>query len=597
MTKATTTTSLEDSLFEKTRNTNGWTPLVYPVSALCVNDDDSSTTSKNPCFPLEKNVLRAAVRELLILDQSVDAKTLEVASETTKFRDATTGNDAAVVGPLYLGHLDPSRWQVIARSNEKSARKKRKIKPDRKIPIEKKKKKTRIDDGRYVPSEQGQGAVERAENDSSFPRTEQQVENAEALTAVIVQRSYSVPDASFTDTVKTVEGPRNVVPRKVSDADAADNNIASLSLDNNDTTIKRLDGTYGNRDISRFYNLQNRTVISEKTPPFLEVSIASEFVLRNLAHQMTLKLVESFHDRTLRMFLGYKSSTLKRDRLLTVLSEYLFDVSHAMYAWKETERELLSEGEGASDDESLLQKRILDTLFDSRALRKIGGFDDSSLLPHALSICRLAEGGISWRAFAKTKGGQALLRHHRNGKPLLAGQKRRGQRVRTRIAVGSCDSSEAESRSRSSSITSYDAVEFKRDANVGDGIVDSVHEELWTAEREASLQMPDVLNVSLRKETSGSWGVLLSKEGDMCVVVRAPERQQYKAPGLKIGDVILSVGNELQASDGSERRDWFRFVVQKFKSSNELELVIRRVGSAHSIVSDDSSRGEPAAEN
>lgn len=569
------------TLVEKTRQTNGWTPLVYPALALKVSPDET-----NPCFPLEKNVLLATARELLILDGSITAETLELSTETTKFLN---GKDT-VEGLLYLRHVDPKRWNVLPEKNKSLDKGKKKKRASSVMSSSMPNKKVKTNNGSKTSAsdveEQGTSSEDLVE--TSCQHANDKVADAEALAELLVERSCHVPDNNIEhlNTVQTLATDKSI--RKVSDADIESNNT-SLTV-YNDNAIKRLDETYSSTDISRFYDIRSRSMTAKETPPFLEVSIASEFVLRDLAQEMTRKLTESFDDKTLRMFLGYKSSTLKRDRLLSVLSEYIFDVSHAMYAWKQTEQEV--QGETLGD--TAVEQRILRTLFDSRALRKIGGFENSSLLPHALSISRLVEKDVSWREFAKTQRGKELLQHHREGKPWVAGQKRRGQRARTRNVVSSSDNSEAGPRSRSSSITSYDAPESKQ--NVETGVIETIYEELWSEERQASLQMPDVLHVPLRKATTSSWGVLLSKEGDMCVVVRAPA--ESGKDGLKIGDVVLSVGNESSTiSNREERQDWFRFVVNKFKSNDELDLIVRRVGSGQTVVSDDSSLGDKADEN
>lgn len=320
---------------------------------------------------------------------------------------------------------------------------------------------------------------------------DEKLPNAEALVDVIARRSYNIEPAASPS--KTAEGLRNL--RKVSDADI--DNATSVAP-HSDDSIKHLAATYeyGCNEISRFYDIRSRSMIAKKTPAFLEVSIASEFVLRDMAREITRNLVESFHDETWRIYLGYKSSALKRDRLLAVLAEILFDVSYAMIAWKQTEEELQSQ----RLTNSKLDQRILSTLFDSRALRKIGGFHDSSLLPHALSICRLAKKGVSWEDFAETEKGEALLQHHVDGKAMLAGQKRRDARVRTRKVVSSSNNCETRRRSRSSSISSYGTMEHKRDgAHVTIG--DQSRVEFWGEGQQASL-MPDALPVSMRKPAS-----------------------------------------------------------------------------------------------
>jgi hypothetical protein len=393
-------------------------------------------------------------------------------------------------------------------------------------------------------------------------------------------------------------------PRKVSDADSDE--ITSLNQHIAEISYK-VDESYGEKDISRFFDIGNRntsgslTVVRKDIPSLVEVSIASEATLRSLAYSFTRKLTESFDDKTLRMFLGYKSSALKRDRLLYVLSEYFFDVSHATFAWKQTEKELQAEetASATEDDSELLEKRILRTLFDHRALRKIGGFDASSLLPHALSISRLRLEGVTWEQFAETASGQILLQHHREEKSLTVGQRRRGQRVRSRL--GSIDSSEGGSRSRSSSISiaSSDGMEKVR-GEAGKGASDmtaALQVETWNEQRHLSFQMPDVLHISLRKTPDRSWGILLSKEGQMCVVVRAPETTNDSSC-LKIGDVIISIMDNKQETGeratGKEKRDWFRRVVNLFKEHDELDLIVRRVGSARNMFQDDSFLGGDA---
>lgn len=528
-----------------TRQTSGWAPLVYPASALSATDNDSKT---NPWFPLEENVLRAAIREMLILDDCVNSETLVLSLENVKFRGGMVGKRSVTSsgGP---------------------------------------KKKTKMNNrkGKKEPSK-NEIDEETEASDDSCKHTEEKLPNAEALVDVIVQRSHD--HAADATPFKTAETLRN--PRKVSDADC---DFATSTSRHMNDAIKRLDATYDSSEISLVYNIRNRSMIVEETPVFLEVSIASESVLRELARDVTRRLVESFDEKTIRLFLGYKSSSLKRDRLLAVLAEHLFDVSHAMFAWKQTEEEIQSQLLATSD----LDQRIVSILFDSRALRKIGGFDDSSLLPHALSIYRLSKKGVSWEDFAKTENGRALLKHHVDGKAVLAGQKRRGLRVRRRNVVPSSDSSEAGQRSRSSSIASYDTMEHKRDGTHYT-LAEQSQVELWSERRNASLQMPDVLLVSLRKPASESWGVLLSKEGDMCIVVRSPEpassEDAVQNGRLKIGDVILSVGTEAQESAEKEEQDWFRFVVNKFKTSNELDLIVRRVGCGRTtLASDESSNG------
>jgi hypothetical protein len=607
----------DDSVKNSRWRSTGWMPLVYPASALFTDETGPEKTT-NPSFPLHPDVLRAAVRELLILDRTVDARTIALSLMTARFRDRCATDMASdhAVGPQYLRHVDPSRWDLLTEEKKAKAGKKRITVAS----VLSRKKKRGEDDNRHFKSNEHASRADAASwplqnqhvamEDSCYYIREK-VQNAEALTEIIVKRSFLLSNMSanpsFLETEKISPENEFRSPRKVSDADTDE----STSL--NPHVADRVDESYGGKDISRFFDICNRntgdslTVLREDIPSLVEVSIFSEATLRNLAFSITRKLTESFDDKTLRIFLGYKSSALKRDRLLYVLSEYFFDVSHATFAWKQTEKELQAEEKASATEDGLehLEKIILRTLFDNRALRKIGGFDASSLLPHALSISRLRVEGVTWEQFAKTACGKILLQHHREGKSLTVGQRRRGQRVRSRL--GSIDSSEGGSRSRSSSISiaSSDGMEIVRDER-GKGASDmtaTVQVEAWNEQRQLSFQMPDVLHICLRKTPDKSWGILLSKEGELCVVVRAPETTNDSAC-LKIGDVILSITDNTQETaaaaasgeraNGKEKRDWFRRVVNLFKESDELDLIVRRVGSARTLFQDDSCLGGEA---
>lgn len=541
------------------RGKKGWAPLVYPGSALCGDQDNDS--QKNHLFPFEENVVRAALRELLILDKSVSSDNLGLSLGTINFLGGLTG-------PSYLQHVDPGRWQPLPiMKNKKSIGKKRSI--------------TMSHKAKKMAKTNSERVMEAGNDHNTWENTEKKVANAQALVDVIVLRATN--DQSIFP-LKTTRSPRKM--RKVSDADGK-NDLPVLSCSNEG--IKQFDATYSDREISRYFDITSRCMYAKELPAFLDVSISSESHIRQQSIDITRVLFQSFEDETLRVFLGYKSSTVKRDRLLVVLAEHLFDVSHAMFAWKQTEDEITSHGSPKID----LETQVLTMLFDNRALQKIGGFDDSSLLPHALSIRRLADKGVDWEVFSQTMKGRALLQHHREGKAVLVGEKRRGLRIR--------DRSRTEQRSRSSSISSFDTIEHMYDDGICGTIVDGSHVELWSERQPASMQTPDALLVSLKKSASKSWGILLAKEGDMCVVVRGSQASTTTIPlaldsSLKVGDVILSVGTKHENMADEEKRDWFRFVVNKFKSSNELDLVVRRVGCPQSIlVPDDGSRGDKEA--
>ena len=87
---------------------SGWAPLAYPASALVTEDSKgqestqvNDSTYVNPLFPLDRDILTAAIRELLILDGSVDKDTLKLSADKETYRS----------------HIDPSEWTRI-RSEE-----------------------------------------------------------------------------------------------------------------------------------------------------------------------------------------------------------------------------------------------------------------------------------------------------------------------------------------------------------------------------------------------------------------------------------------------------------------------------------------------
>lgn len=166
-------------------------------------------------------------------------------------------------------------------------------------------------------------------------------------------------------------------------------------------------------------------------PRLLKVSINSETQMREIARIMAFSILGNYTlDTPLRIFLGYKSNkSVDRSKLVSIFADVLFDVSHAIYAWVQTEKEMsstrhdggqnaISKSQGnrvqipipsQSDHvESIIKK----SLFDERALKQIGGFEPYSLLPLALGVrhCRL--NGLSWEEYALTAEGRSAMAVH-----------------------------------------------------------------------------------------------------------------------------------------------------------------------------------------
>jgi hypothetical protein len=584
----------------------GWTPLTYPASALVV---DAMMTANgtfcieeavegNPLFPLDNDVVQAAIREMLILEGSIEADTLKLNEDRKLFRKSSDAqmtqgaDDELGLGPVFTSHVYPSIWKRCKENHIFSAHVGDEVGIDsrylkRKMPEHVSKKAKR----RMLAEKQSESFGEA----DSVEKIETSITCAETLVALILDRArleeYQAcipePVLSTNDRNEPIDSENaGRPPRKVSDVDH------DSTIDRRTVLFDLTGESCGVQDMSLFIDLTHRTKNGSvafhkgEIPAFLDVSISFESTLRNLAYRMISEICLSFEDEPIRMFLGYKSGALKRERVVQMLSDYLFDVSHAMFAWKQTEIEVTSQRTGAvlSVQTSFLQEvdsLVRDSLFDERALRKIGGLDDSSILRHAIEISRCKRRKETWENFAKTATGRRLLSHHRSGTVHLVGQKRRGQRVKQfASSAASCDTSEEGQRSRASSIASYEEIDHNLPCLTE--ICDCNHKERsFVAPYGTTIHhLSEVIEMTLTRKSGESWGVLLSREGDMCVVDRAP------ADGLLFsGDLILSVRNDRgesatppALSSQAQGVDWFKDVVNVFKGSNELRLNVRRVG-------------------
>mmetsp|Transcript_11870 Transcript_11870/g.13067 ORF Transcript_11870/g.13067 Transcript_11870/m.13067 type:complete len:196 (+) Transcript_11870:3-590(+) len=189
-----------------------------------------------------------------------------------------------------------------------------------------------------------------------------------------------------------------------------------------------------------------------------------------------------------------------------------------------------------------------------------------------------------------------MLRHHRDGNFIEVGQKRRGQRLRPRqgakkIAVPN-NTTDGGTRSRSSSVsTESDVEDTKSTVYTADLIEEEADSDILPA---GGGLMSNCTKVTLKKQVGKSWGVLLCKEGDMCVVVRASKTDSdgkiSSNSRLSCGDMILSVTNNEGKSastpsySGHSRQTstegWFKEIVTLFKTSETLHLNVVRVGTS-----------------
>jgi len=276
--------------------------------------------------------------------------------------------------------------------------------------------------------------------------------------------------------------------------------------------------------------------------------------------------------------------------MIHLISALIFNASHAMYAWQQTERELLSKTSEQWLSVTMkrsrreeLDNRIRCLLFNERDLRKVGGFESSSILPSALLMSRLSERKMPWARFAKTGLGRKMLKERGGG----------GSNYKVSAGwVGAW---------RKMKYASFDGgikhVKVEPETSDNESGIDSTNHSFSN-----TLSSLVSLRVS-RPNDKKSWGVKLAREGEMCVVMKVSvDDTNFE---LKEGDIIVDVRNDVgkhicapyyskrgrfdrdffdlsSATQQEEERDlrkWFKEVVCIFKSSNKLDLKVTRVGS------------------
>ena len=328
----------------------------------------------------------------------------------------------------------------------------------------------------------------------------------------------------------------------------------------------------------------------------LHVSIFHEEHLRSTAYNMTLRALESFSTRSLRTLLNYRSNSIPRQKMIQLLSTVLFNASHAMYAWDQTEAELILERNEIISSRSMgrinqeeLDDEIVKLLFNERDLRKIGGFKSSSILPTALLISRIAKRNMSWARFSETGYGRKVLME-RSGKGnkhgVSIGWIGAWRKIRQRSMENTVKQSRPKKGSKKSSMLKSDVNENHRSKEFWSGIMSSIVSIRLTRDCEEK-----------------AWGVKLARERQMCVVMKVSEENANIE--LKEGDIITEVksngGNTFYApysnsynaqkfdpfygckelpDETQDLSQWFKRVVEIFKSSQELDLKVIRVSAA-----------------
>jgi hypothetical protein len=579
------------------KKSRGWTPLRYPKSAIF----STGTTTEEFSFPFHNDVLLAAIRELLILDGVLEAKTLQISHETvSRCQDS---DSLRVPGRVLYNEFLSSLWCFKGGLMQGS---------------------TRSPENACIHRHSSAGGTSRngAETDGSdYLQSRLQSPSAEAIAHFILEKSRVVDTAGVAD-----EAPETVSqgvdrkgsnklgtdvvrrPRTVSEADQSSNSLppssppGHCSADYSDDAAGNLEST----DISQILNLkqQNRYGSFDPLaqidrhrylPELIHVSIVDEEILREAATKRTQKFVKMFSDDAVRAFFGYKISGIDHERLVLLLADLLFDVSHALYAWEQTENEILSARSSTVTAENV-DDLVLKSLFggSEHVLKRVGGFDTSSILPNAISIGRLRRRNITWTYSASTRPGRRLLEHHKCEKSrILVGKlRRRGHRQRQRRHVTSS--------SESSSVICASVDEIKDVVIFDASRIKGIHAQ--SKYSHLLQRWPGCMALTIARPDGGtSWGVTLVKEVDGCVVGRVLNESSLASidnadDHLVCGDLILLAQNEdgecacsplcahlpCAPTDGvnaefRKHDDWYLSLVNLFKNSQELQLVVLRV--------------------
>ena len=330
-------------------------------------------------------------------------------------------------------------------------------------------------------------------------------------------------------------------------------------------------------------------LLSEKrnTHPSLvmiNISLTVEQHLKVLCTHMTKQMLSSFQPLTIAAYCArycrYGSNNDNKQHvssdnhqlLTSVISKLILRVSHAMFAWHRAEVDILSSTSSSRAAPVIFTREECDiqvyrNLFGNNVLQAIGGFDSTSLLPNALSIARLRNRGMSWHRFATSGLGRSmmLLRQHnrqtthRNSnnqqqqkQPHEQGAHKPKKRLnkKTPKLVEESHPDSYDRRHRSSSASScFDLI-------------------------------PPTVTITLKRSQPSCWNISLAKEGNLCVVVHSPNTKE-----LQDGDIILTI-SDLEgsttirpgaSSEPNDNSNWFKAVVDMFKSNSSLILEIRRV--------------------
>ncbi|KAL7530578.1 hypothetical protein ACHAWF_003434 [Thalassiosira exigua] len=498
---------------------NKWVPLRYPSSAIFAprgrrgaGRGPGEGRSANPFFPLHEDVCRACLRELLIFDGRIDPRTLAImpnrersgcktalgskdADRRIRSRKSASGPSEAPLKRKGSCVIDPMENDDDEQTKDVSTFKKPRTQDASVDSLASLQQRVFDDCGselepHVVPDTHDHVPFDYAQ----FNSAEYLVDHAFKR----VRLAYSAPSVNAgSDESNTQSHGKQLTTskRKVSDVDESTeefeimsgfstgvvslvrSNIMLLQSSQTGSKVSKMIGNDESIDVAKADEsiisflcnpkLQREQQLGKSSqnllvlPTLLEAAVEDEYCLRGQAHRKVLAIFDAFPgndlDTSLRAIFGYKSTkTPSRDRLLEMIADVLFDVSHAMYAWIHTEKGMARSQEGkVSFNEAKrndMDAKIKASLFDDRAIKRIGGFEPASLLPLALGIyrCRCAE--ITWKKYALSHEGILAMSIHtrqcndgdnvnargesvgnlvENSELLELGRRRRGQRSKS----------------------------------------------------------------------------------------------------------------------------------------------------------------------
>ena len=456
---------------DSSKASTSWAPLSFPSAVIFAstrgggagageNDPGIATIpqkrSADPLFPLHRDVVAAAVRELLIIDKKIDHRTMKILINT----------DINEEDRLISDHNCEDKESVmVSRSgsdNEADLNDLRLQPKVKRLCFEVSDSKSFINPESHVVPIEGD-----IFNHARFG-------NVESVVDFIVERAIlNVNSDQISSTGKEQHDFSAVSPsiRKVSDASddmeehknesstdfptcvlsLVRSNIVMLHKSPSGSKLTKLTPQY---DIGSDFTVPTSSVLSflhnprlhreqqeDKVfalPKFLEASIDDEYTMRARSHKIVLSIINQFRgssmNMSLRVFLGYTSSkTPCNDRIYEILTNVLFDVSHAMFAFIHTQEEMtrgMTSSEGVANviNHKSMDKQIKTSLFDGRALKRIGGFEPSALLPLALGIHRCRQTKTSWEEYAMLEEGRMAMSVHSSTQVEVSNHGRKRQR-------------------------------------------------------------------------------------------------------------------------------------------------------------------------